>query len=132
MRTYRRLDEPTKYYSLSWRGWLAAGAAGGVLYGAVRLSPLGLRATVTLTLFVLAFAGMALFSLSGQALGIGRYLAAIARWRTGPKHYLSSTAAPVPRGGVLVDAIPAALITTDDEPAPVWEDTPEPQSEARA
>ena len=38
--TLRRLNDRERYWGLTWPGWIAAVAAGGVLYGAVKLSPL--------------------------------------------------------------------------------------------
>lgn len=80
MHTFRRLNDPERYYGLSWRGWLACGAGGGVLYLAVRVSPFGLRPTITIVVLVLAFAGVILHGLSGQAIGAGRYLAVLVRY----------------------------------------------------
>jgi hypothetical protein len=114
MRTFRRLNDGARYYGLTWQGWLALGLAGGVLYAAVRVSPLGSRPTITMTLFVLAAAGMVLYAISGQALGPGRYIAAFVRWRCGPASFV--TAAPV-TGGVLVDVVPLVLAGGADETA---------------
>jgi hypothetical protein len=75
--TLRRLDDRERYWGLTWPGWVAVALAGSVLYGAVRFSPLGVKPTVTVTLFVLAFVGMALYGVSGQALSPGRQLVAI-------------------------------------------------------
>jgi hypothetical protein len=111
------LDDGTRYYGLTWRGWLAGGAAGGVLYGAVRVSPLGYRPTITLTLFVLAAAGVVLFAVSGQALGPGRYVAALARWRCGPVRFVAPDAVTRVRGGVIVDVAPLVLAGHADEAA---------------
>ena len=85
MRTFRRLNDPERYYGLSWRGWLAAGAGGGLLYVAVRVSPLGLRATITIVVLALAFVGVILHGLSGQAIGPARYLAVVVRYRLASK-----------------------------------------------
>jgi hypothetical protein len=117
MQTYRRLNDPTRYYGLSWRGWIGVVAGGGVVYLGVRFSPLDARPTITLLVFLLAIVGVGLYALSGQALGIRAYATAFLRWRLGPKHY---TAAPedTPQGGILVDGgLPAALLdpTPDDE-----------------
>ena len=114
MRTFRRLNDGARYYGLTWQGWLALGLAGAVLYGAVRESPLGARPTITLTLFVLAAAGMVLYAVSGQALGPGRYIAAFVRWRCGPESF--DAAAPV-RGGVVVDVVALVLAGGADETA---------------
>lgn len=85
MHTFRRLNDPERYYGLSWRGWLACGAGGGVLYVAVRVSPFGLRPTITMAVLVLAFVGVILHGLSGQAIGPGRYLAVRVRYRLAAK-----------------------------------------------
>ena len=85
MRTFRRLNDPERYYGLSWRGWLAAGAGGGLLYLAVRVSPLGLRATITIVVLVLAFVGVILHGLSGQAIGPARYIGVLVRYRLASK-----------------------------------------------
>ena len=53
MRTSRRLDDPIRFYGLSWRGWLGVAAAGGLLYAFVQLSPLGAQATISLALIAL-------------------------------------------------------------------------------
>jgi hypothetical protein len=108
MHTFRRLNDPERYYGLSWRGWLACGAGGGILYLAVRVSPLGLRATITIVVLVLvlvlAFAGVVLHGLSGQAIGPGRYLAVLARFRLAAKT-LSVPERP-DKLGLVLDAAP--------------------------
>ena len=58
MQTLRRLNDPERYYGLSWRGWLGVAVGGGLLYGAVRVSPLGLRPTITIIVLALAFFGV--------------------------------------------------------------------------
>jgi hypothetical protein len=35
METLRRLNDPERYYGLSWRSWLGVAIGGGLLYGAV-------------------------------------------------------------------------------------------------
>ena len=114
MRTLRRLNDPTTYYGLSWRGWVTASVAAVIAYLAVRFSPFSFKPTITVTLIVLGLAGSSLYSLGGQALGIGRYLSATIGWRLGHKHYSVPGARPV-RGGVLVDAVPRALAAVDPE-----------------
>jgi hypothetical protein len=109
MATFRRLNDGTRYYGLTWQGWLAAVVAGALLYVAVRFSPLGYKPTITLALFAIAAAGVLLFSLSGQAIGPGRYVVAIVRWRLGPGRYVAPDAEHPVTGGVLVDAVPLAL-----------------------
>jgi len=98
--TFRRLNDPERYYGLSWRGWLGAGAAGGLLYLAVRVSPLGFRPTITITVLILALAGMALYGLSGQAIGPGRYLVCLLVYRLADKR-LTVPEAPDKHGLVL-------------------------------
>ena len=44
--TLRRLDDGTRYYSLTWRQWAAALTGGGLLYLAVRFSPLSAEVDV--------------------------------------------------------------------------------------
>lgn len=102
MQTMRRLNDPERYYGLSWRGWLGVALAGGALYGALRISPLGIRPTVTIVVFVLAFCGVALHALSGQALGPARHMSAVLRHRLSSKQ-LGLPAEPE-RGGVILDA----------------------------
>lgn len=121
MQTLRRLNDPTTYYGLSWRGWLAGAVAASVLYAAVRLSPLSFKPTLSLSLFVLMLAGMLLYNLSGQALGIGRYLLAIIAWQLAPKHHRAPDTRHPVRGGVLVDAVPLTLTTRGAGDVP-WAD----------
>ncbi len=104
MQTLRRLNDPERYYGLSWRGWVGAALAGGALYGAVRVSPFGLRPTITIVVLVLAFCGVALHSLSGQALGPARHLSALVRHQLSPKQ-LSFPGEPK-RGGLILDTAP--------------------------
>ena len=105
MRTYRRLDEPTRYYGLSWRGWLAAAGAGGLLYLFVRLSPFDTRMTISVVLIACVLPAMAGFAAGGQALGIGRYLAALVRWAASPKEYAARGygGGRLPSGGIVLD-----------------------------
>ncbi len=105
MRTYRRLDEPTRYYGLSWRGWLAAAGAGGLLYLFVRLSPFDTRMTISVVLIACVLPAMAGFAAGGQALGIGRYLAALVRWALGAKQYAQRRYDNdcLPAGGIVLD-----------------------------
>ena len=115
MRTFRRLNDPERYYGLSWRGWLAAGAGGGVLYVAVRVSPLGLRATITIVVLALAFAGVILHGLSGQAIGPARYLAVVVRFRLAAKT-LTVPERPDKLGLVLDSAPDRGAEPASDEP----------------
>jgi hypothetical protein len=98
--TLRRLNDRERYWGLTWPAWIACGIGGGLLYGAVRLSPFGTRPTVTAAVLVLAFAGMVLAGVSGQALSPGRQLLAILAYRCGPKRYRLA-AKPVRRALVL-------------------------------
>ena len=108
MQTLRRLNDPERYYGLSWRGWLGVAIAGGALYGAVRVSPLGVRPTITIVVLALAFCGVALHALGGQALGPGRHLVALLRYRVSRK-LLEVPAAPE-RGGLVLDTAPRAEV----------------------
>ncbi len=114
MQTFRRLNDGTRYYGLTWRGWLTATIAAGLLYLAVRFSPLSHKPTITLTLFVMAATGTALHAVSGQALGPGRYVLAIVRWRFGPASFVAPDAQHPVSGGVIVDAVPLLLAGSDD------------------
>jgi len=116
MPTLRRLDDGTRYYFLTWRQWLAALAGLGVLYAAVRFSPLSQKWTFTVVLLVLATVAVAILPLTGNALGLDRYLAAIVRWTLGAKHY-TTTGRPgqVLRGGVLLRTVPLELAHQVDE-----------------
>jgi hypothetical protein len=104
MQTLRRLNDPERYYGLSWRGWLGVAIGGAALYGAVRISPLGMRPTITIVVLALAFCGVALNALGGQALGPGRHLIALLRYRLTPK-LLAAPTAPA-RGGLVLDVVP--------------------------
>jgi hypothetical protein len=113
--TFRRLNDPERYYGLSWRGWLAAGAGGGLLYLAVRVSPFGLRPTITIVVLVLAFVGVILHGLSGQAIGPARYLAVVVRYRLASKT-LAVPERPDKLGLVLDSAPEASAAPTNSEP----------------
>lgn len=117
MQTFRRLNDGTRYYGMTWRGWLTAALAGGVLYVAVRFSPLSYKPTITLTLFAMATAGVALYAVGGQALGPGRYVAAIVRWRFGPANFLAPDVEHPVSGGVIVDAVPLVLADSTEDAA---------------
>jgi hypothetical protein len=115
MQTFRRLNDSERYYGLSWRGWLGVGLGGGLLYLAVRFSPLGTRPTITITVLALALAGAVLQAVSGQALGPGRYLLALLRYSRERKH-LALPAKP-DRSNLILDQAPALEPppTTDTE-----------------
>ena len=114
--TLRRLDDRERYWGLTWPGWVAVVLCGGALYGALRFSPLGVKPTVTVALFILAFVGMALYGVSGQALSPGRQLVAILAYR------LAAKTLPLPEGpdrrGLVLSAAPEL------EPQPAGEPTP--------
>ena len=112
MQTLRRLNDPERYYGLSWRGWLGVALGGGVLYGAVRISPLGIRPTITIVVLALGFCGVALNALGGHALGPGRHLAALVRYRLSPRR-LAVPAAPA-RGGLVLDVAPSDELADPD------------------
>lgn len=115
MRTFRRLNDPERYYGLSWRGWLSAGAAGGLLYLAVRVSPLGIRPTITIAVLALALAGVVLYGLSGQAIGPGRYLLAMIAYRRARKH-LRAPERP-DKQGLVLDSAPDSDQAIAEPPA---------------
>lgn len=122
--TLRRLDDGTRYYFLTWRQWLAAIAGGGVLYVAVKYSPLSQKWTFTTVLLLLSSLAVAILPLTGNALGLDRYLAAIARWAVGAKHY-TATGRPgtTLRGGVQLRSVPVALADVDEDLAvDAWPD----------
>jgi hypothetical protein len=85
--TLRRLNDRERYWGLTWPGWIAAVAAGGVLYGAVKLSPFGFKPTVTIVALLIGLFAMVLLGVSGQALSPGRQMQAIARYRRSPKRW---------------------------------------------
>jgi hypothetical protein len=121
--TLRRLDDGTRYYHLTWRQWAAALTGSGVLYAAVRFSPLSQRWTFTAVLLTLAAVAVTIVPLTGNALGLDRYLAAIVRWRLGPKHH-TRVSEPV-RGGVMLTSVPVTLTDTppgDDDRGDWWPD----------
>lgn len=60
-------------------------------------------------LLVLALIAVAIVPLTGNALGLDRYLAAIVRWTLGPKRYAAGATAKPLRGGVLLSSVPLAL-----------------------
>jgi hypothetical protein len=120
MPTLRRLDDGTRYYFLTWRQWVAALAGGGVLYAAVRFSPLSQKWTFTAVLLALATVAVAILPLTGNALGLDRYLAAIVRWTLGPKRYTRAGRDGTQRGGVLLSSVPATLVDDHVEDPGDW------------
>jgi hypothetical protein len=89
--TLRRLNDRERYWGLTWPGWCAAAAAGGVLYGAVKLSPFAVKPTVTIVVLLLAFGVTLVLGVSGQALSPGRHLRAIVAYRRSPKRWALSS-----------------------------------------
>src|SRR5579875_3806797 len=102
--TLRRLNDRERYYGLTWPGWLALAAAGGVVYGAVRISPFGLRVTVTVVVLVLAFIASVAMALQGQTIGPARYVLTLYRYRRAHKRLGPPTAPD--RRGLVLDAAP--------------------------
>jgi hypothetical protein len=112
MQTFRRLNDPERYYGLSVRGWVAVAAGVGVLYLAVRLSPLAVKPTISITLIALTLAGGVLLGVSGQAIGPGRFLLAVITHAVS-RGELTLPVAP-DRGGVtLTDAPPEPAAVPD-------------------
>jgi hypothetical protein len=103
--TLRRLNDRERYWGMTWPGWAAATAAGGVLYGAVKLSPFGIKPTVTIVILLLAFGATLVLAVSGQALSPTRHLRAILAYRRSPKRWALS-AKPDERGLLLTGALP--------------------------
>ena len=116
--TLRRLDDGTRYYALTWRQWAAASLGAGILYLAVRVSPLSAKWTFTAVLLALAAIAVTILPLTGNALGLDRYLTAIMRWAVGTKHYrpLDTTAKAI-SGGVLLTSTPATTAPADPNDA---------------
>jgi hypothetical protein len=85
--TLRRLNDRERYWGLTWPGWAAAAGGAGVLCGAAKLSPLGLKPTVTIVVLLLAVGGMIVLGVSGQALSPCRHLRAIVAYRRSPKRW---------------------------------------------
>ncbi len=102
--TLRRLNDRERYWGLTWPGWVAVVAGGGVLYGAVRLSPFAFKPTVTIALVLLTLGGMLILAVSGQALSPARHLAAIVAYRRAPKRW-TLTDKP-DRGGLVLARVP--------------------------
>jgi hypothetical protein len=109
--TLRRLNDRERYWGLTWPAWIALGFAGVVLYGAVRVSPFGTRATVTIAVLVIALAGTVLAGVSGQALSPGRQLLAIVRYRRSPKRYRLPASAD--RRGLVLDRVPEPAVDSE-------------------
>jgi hypothetical protein len=102
--TLRRLNDRERYYGLTWPGWVALAVSGAILYGAVRISPFGLRATVTVVVLMLAFLASVALALQGQTIGPGRYLLALYRYRRAPKQLAPPTEPD--RHGLVLATVP--------------------------
>ena len=113
MQTFRRLNDPERYYGLSWRGWLFVALGGALVYLAVRFSPIGTRPTITIAVLVLALVAVVLHAVSGQALGPGRYLLAL--YRYGRERKQLELLEPPEKSNLILDQAP--------EPAPIAEPT---------
>lgn len=112
--TLRRLNDKERYWGLTWPGWAAAAAAGGVLYAAVRLSPFGLKPTITIVVLLLAVVAVIVLGVSGQALSPGRHLGAMINHRRRPKRW-ALPARPDRRGLVLATAPDLTVDAIDAE-----------------
>lgn len=102
--TLRRLNDRERYYGLTWPGWVGLGLSGAVLYGAVRVSPLGVRTTVTVVVLALGFIAAVALALQGQTIGPARYLVALWRYRRAAKQLTVPTRPD--RHGLILDAAP--------------------------
>lgn len=81
---YRTIDQPSQLLGLSTGAWATALACFAVGYGWVTISPLPVRANLSLAVIVLG-APLILVMLREQtALSPGRVLAAVLRWRSRP------------------------------------------------
>jgi len=102
--TLRRLNDRERYWGLTWPGWLAAISAGAVLYAAVKLSPFGVKPTVTIVVLLLGLGVTIVLGISGQALSPGRHLLAIIAYRRDAKQY--ALAEQPDRHGLLLASAP--------------------------
>jgi hypothetical protein len=87
----RRLNDRERYWGLTWPAWIGCAAGGALLYVSIRVSPLGTRATITCVVLLLAFAGMVVAGVSGQALSPSRQLRAVLAHRFSPRRYRLSS-----------------------------------------
>jgi hypothetical protein len=114
--TLKRLGQSERWLWFTWRGWLAALCAVGVLYAAVKLSPLGFRATVTIALLALTALGMLLWGVCGRALAPERYLLAVVRYKRSAKT-LTCPGQP-DRLGLVLDTMPPKPSQRAESPDP--------------
>ncbi len=121
MPTLRRLDDGTRYYHLTFRQWAAALAGLAVLYGAVRVSPLSHKWTFTVVVLLLSGVAAVIAPLTGNALGVERYLAALVRRGVGRRYFTPLDTGWVVRGGVVLASVPAALTLPPEAPLDAWE-----------
>jgi hypothetical protein len=119
--TLRRLNDRERYYGLTWPGWLGLLACGAVVYGAVRISPFGVRPTVSIVVLALAFLASVLLALQGQTIGPGRYLLALYRYQRAARQFAPPTAPD--RRGFVLDTVPPRREATAPEPVLVLEKT---------
>jgi len=108
--TLRRLNDRERYWGMTWPGWAAAAGAGAILYATVKLSPFGVKPTVTIVVLLLALGTTIVLGVSGQALSPTRHLIAIIDYRRRPKRWALS-GRPDKRGLVLASApeLPALI-----------------------
>jgi hypothetical protein len=102
--TLRRLNDRERYYGLTWPEWVTLAIFGAILYGAVRISPIGTRATVTVVVLLLAFVASVALALQGQAIGPGRYLLALYQYRRQAKQLVPPSRPD--KHGLVLDAAP--------------------------
>jgi len=114
MRTFRRLNDPERYYGLTLRGWVGLAAGVGVLYAAVRLSPLQAKPTISITLVLLTLVAGLLLGLSGQAIGPGRLLLAVLRYAA-TRRKLIAPVRPDRQGVALADPPPIATARGEED-----------------
>jgi hypothetical protein len=107
------LNDRERYWGLTWPGWVAAVAAIGLLYGAIKLSPFGFKPTVTIAALLIALLATVLLGVAGQALSPGRQLLAIAHYRRSPKQWTLATE-PDKHGLVLAAAPQLELDDAED------------------
>jgi hypothetical protein len=120
--TYRRLNDGTRYWGMTWRGWACASVGGGLLYAAARLSPLhDVRLTLMFLLWLSGAAIVVQIAVTGKALSPGQYILAYMRWRFGSRAWTTPGSEQAISGGRRVDAIPLGLDATTDT-APAWLD----------
>ncbi len=116
--TLRRLDDRERYWGLTLPGWLAVALAAGVLYGAVQVSPFGVRATITIVVLVGAFCAAVLAGVCGQALSPAEQLVAIVGYHRAPKRLVAPQRPD--RRGLVLDHAPDLDRPVEDTHARGW------------